>query len=227
MTGAGGSPLHRFRTPRAFELRPAVQDRFAWSADPDRGVVQGPLDVQGLHGKLVDLVLDRRQVALFDHGGPLQCVLLSGLHMLDLFHPDALLRGARLHIVELERPLVLTWQRPLPVRGGARTAAGLFVVRIVEPCAFHAAFLRDGRACDEQALRTRLASLLPTFLAIRLTRCGDDLQDDARLTAAVASLDPRDLDADLAPYGLACDAVALQPPSGSLSEPLLPVGAGR
>lgn len=224
MTEPRITPLHRLRTPRAFEVRPAVVDRVVWTADPDQGVVQGPLDFQQLHGKRVDLALGWNQVALFDHGGPLQCVMLGGLHMLDLSQPDALLRGARLHMVQLERPLVLTWQRPLAVRGGARPVTGLFVVRIVEPCAFHAAFLHDGACADEQALRVRLSSLLPTFLAIRLTRCSDDLQDDARLAAAVAALDPAELDEDLAPYGLACDTFALQPPSGSLSDPLLPAG---
>jgi len=222
-----GIPMHTLREARAWDLQPAAPDRLSWTVDPEAGVVQGPLDFGFLAGRRVELSLDRDQVALFDHGGALQCVMFSGLHVLDLRRPDAPLRGARLHFLHLERPLVLTWRRTLAVRGGAREVTGLCAVRIVEPCAFHAAFLRDGNDAGEDGLRRRLATLLPALLAVRLSRCAEDLQDDARLAAAVAALSPDDLDADLAPYGLACDALAVQPPSGSLSDPLLPAGSTR
>lgn len=224
-----GIPLHTLRQARAWDLQPAAPGLLSWSVDPDAGLIQGPLDFGFLAGRRLMLGLEPDQVALFDEGGRLRSVMLSGLHLLDLRREDASWQGARLHFLHLDRPLVLPWRRPLPLRGagaGARFATGVFCVRIVEPCAFHAAFLRDGGGGGEQGVRERLAALLPTFLAIRLTRSGEDLQDDARLAAAVREVEPAELDADLAAYGLACDAVALHPPSGSLSEPLIPAGAG-
>lgn len=193
----------------------------SWPDPVTAGVVRGPLD-PGLIGT-GDLYLElaEDEIALLSVRGVVRRTLLGGRHRIVVGDADSCPPGTLIHVLNLGRPLVLSWRHHLPLRAGSeqaaapKLAAGTFRVRVVDPCAFHRSFLRNRAGEDEDICRDALSHLLPTFLAIHLARGGDDLHDDERLASAVTRTVPSDLDPDLAPYGLACEEIVLQIPDAA------------
>ena len=200
--------------PDSWETRPGDRPWPSRAFDPSDGVVQGPEDLSAFAGKGLDLALDDGQIALLTVRGDLRRCLLPGAHALPVGGEGGLPADGRLYVLHLERTLLVPWRQHMPVRateGGApgpRLAHGSFGVRIVRPAAFYEALLRERAGAGEDICLATLAHLLPTFLAIRMTRTeparsGDDLGSDG-LAARAARLPHRCLDEDLHGYGLTC-----------------------
>jgi len=209
-----------------------------WAVEPADGVIQGPLDLCFLDGRLLHLVLKKGQVALMAARGGRRAFFREGGYMLRV-GAHGLPADGLLYFMHTDRTLGIPWEQIIPVPRhelcdpATRMASGSFDVRIDSPIRFHAEMLhgRDGEG--EGICRDVLAKVMPTLLTIRLAHaCGRESAPTSQ-HAALAALRPRDMDPDLAPYGLVCtdlridrgflDAQAPTPaakPTWSLSDPV-------
>ena len=72
MTKSRLIPESILRLERTLEFQPSSQDVITWSVDESGDVVQGPLDLSFLLGKVLQLVLNAGQVALHVQAGELR-----------------------------------------------------------------------------------------------------------------------------------------------------------
>ena len=203
--GAGGGTWEQWPGERIPEAR---------RIDPAQGVVQGPLELCLLKGCVLHLVLEPGQVALMATRGGNRAFFVDGTYLLSIGE-NGLPPDGRIYFMHTDRSFPIAWRQVIPVPavdGGAATthhAEGEFRVRIDSPVRFHEEILRNRDGEGETICAEMLTRVMPTLMTIRLARaCGrDGTRADQR--AALASLQPADLDADLAPYGLSCTALTV------------------
>ena len=198
-----------------------------WSIDPASGVVQGPLDLCFVKGRTLVLTLEEDQVAVYTVDGELQSVFLEGIHSLAVSREGSALEPGRslIHFLHLLTPLDVPWRRHMPVAPvnvddpTSRLAHGVFEINIIDPIKFHRAFLHGSEGETDQVCIDALAQLLPTFLSIHLSRiCGPQATLEKQ-SLAMADLDPHDLDAVLAPYGIRCAGITVKEGCGDILQP--------
>jgi len=186
----------------------------AWTTDPADGVIQGPVDLCCLAGKLLHLVLERGQVALMCAGGNHKAFFQDGGYLLRI-GDGGLPTNGLLYFMHTEHTFEIPWEQVIPVPRSevsdpvTRLASGSFDVRIESPIRFHAEMLKDRSGEGEAICRDVLARVMPTLLTIRLAHaCGRE-STRTRQREVLAALDPDDLNPDLAPYGLSCPALRI------------------
>ncbi|MFO7609168.1 MAG: hypothetical protein R6X35_08200 [Candidatus Krumholzibacteriia bacterium] len=192
---------------RDWSVLPADGAAYAWSIDPEQGLVQGPLDLEFLRGHRVALHLEPGQIALLVQGSSLQAVFLDGGHVLDIGRGDGQIPpDCRLVFVAQDRGLDAAWTRDEPLDAGEGVAViGRCTLAITGPRRFYETFLAGLDAWDEPFLRRLARQSVQAALAGVLE--GTDI-DPMRLQARLTALDPAELDEELAPCGLSCVRVA-------------------
>lgn len=181
----------------------------AWNIDPANGVIQGPLDLCFLDGRLMHLVLKQGQVALMAARGGRRAFFREGSYLLRIGN-GGLPADGLLYFMHTDRTFDIPWEQIIPVPRNehcdpaTRLAAGSFDVRVESPIRFHAEML-DGRDGEGEGIcRDVLAKVMPTLLTIRLAHaCGREATPTSQRDT-LATLRPDDMNPDLAPYGLVC-----------------------
>ncbi len=197
-----------------WEILSGEQAPIVWTIDPANGVIQGPLDLCVLNGKLLHLVLERGQVALLAARGGRRAFFQDGGYLLRIGN-HGLPADSLLYFMHTDRTFDISWEQIIPVPRSehcdptTRLATGSFEVRIESPVRFHAEMLSNRSGEGENICHDVLARVMPTLLTIRLAHaCGREASTEKQ-RAALAALRPSDLNPDLAPYGLACTALRI------------------
>ncbi len=190
------------------------QTPITWRIDPDKGVVQGPLDLCFLDGRTLHLVLNPGQVALLTARGEQRAFFPDGAYLLGI-GANGLPADGLMYFMHTEQSLRITWEQVIPVPPVApgspatRRASGSFDVRIESPIRFYQEMLRNHAGEGESICYDMLSRIMPTLLTIRLAQaCGPGATIEDQRTA-LTTLHPEDLAVDLAPYGLGCTAMEI------------------
>lgn len=188
----------------------------AWSVEAGDGPLQGPLALEFLRGRRLDLQLAPGQSALLLDAGRLRAVYGPGRHLLDVGDdPGALDPRWRLQFLAFGEGLSLRWTAGSPLRCGGDDApalVGACRVAITDPAAFHGTFLAGVEHPDTPLVLALVDRLVQAAVAARLS---PDSTDGLPLTgpalqARLAALAADDLRESLAPCGLSGRALELQ-----------------
>ncbi|MBU0741795.1 hypothetical protein KKA85_05440 [bacterium] len=192
-----------------WDIMSGEQAPLVWTIDPSDGVIQGPLDLCFLNGKLLHLVLKPGQVALLTAREGRRAFFRDGGYLLRI-GAGGLPADGLLYFMHTDRTFGISWEQIIPVPRNelceptTRLASGSFDVRIESPVRFHAEMLGNRAGEGEDICRDILAKVMPTMLTIRLAHaCGREATT-AKQREVLAALRPDDLNPDLAPYGLSC-----------------------
>ena len=213
--------------PGYWDIIPHHHENAVWVFGASSHVVNGPFDLGLIRGERLSIMVGEGQTALLTCRGQMHRAYFEGTHHIPIRSCPDNPEDGLLYILQTEQPLVVPWRQHLPLRPGSNPAStpgltsGVFQAAIIDPCAFHASFLANHTGEGDTICRQTLAHLLPSFLAIHLARSGGDLHDFEQLATAIDRFPLRNLDSDLAPYGLSCLNVTLCEENGTTS---LPVG---
>lgn len=187
----------------------------AWSVETGDGPLQGPLALEFLRGRRLDLFLAPDQLALLLDGERLRAVYRPGHNLLDVGDgPGQLSPRWRLLFLAVGDGLDLRWTAEAPLRCGAGDrpdVIGTCRVAIASPEAFHGTFLAGVEHPEFALVLTLIDRLVQASLAALLTGAG---ADGAPVTAGgiqarLTGLQPADLADALAPCGLVCRRLAV------------------
>ena len=234
------SPIHldrqnSLRLVKTLEYQPSSEDVLAWSMADAGEAVQGPLDLGFLRGKVLQLVLQERQVALQVEDGRLLAVFLEGNHTLRI-GPGAgeLSPGSEIVFLNLASSLELSWKGDahVLVREGDEEPRELRLVgecacRIAAPEAFYAAFLRHAEHEGPHLTRRVLDALIRARIEQHLGELAAERQlDPDRFATELERLGPEDVAPGLGRLGLSCQALAVRA-AGKPSPAAAPETAGQ
>ncbi len=213
---------------RTLEYQPSSQDVITWSVDESGDVVQGPLDLGFLMGKVLQLVLNAGQVALHVQAGEVRAVFLEGSHTLRVGRRDGELPPeSEILFLSLVRPLAFAWKGQaaiwVPEADGEPSElrlAGECVCQITGPEAFYNAFLRHAEREGEE-LTFRVVDAL---IRARLEKHLGDLARERGLVPEASAeelprLTPADVSEGLAALGLSCRSLSVRPAGGARPAP--------
>lgn len=187
----------------------------AWSVETGDGPLQGPLALEFLRGRRLDLFLAPGQVALLQDHARLRAVYLPGRHLLDVGDgPHALDPRWRLLFLAFGDGLALRWTAETPLRcgvDGALAVIGTCELAIASPEDFHATFLAGVDRPEASFVLTLVDRLVQSAVAACLFPAGSDgpTPSSTSLQARLTGLRPVDLAEGLAPCGLACRQLAV------------------
>ncbi|MFH1843184.1 MAG: hypothetical protein ABIF77_08240 [bacterium] len=211
--------LDKYLNLRTSDLQTPSEDVIYWSIDPDEGLVQGPLDLGFMRGKLLHLALSRHQLALHVRSGELQAVFLEGTHAMRVGPARGQLpQDSELLFLQMDLPFAFLWSGTesvwIPTRDDQPQELridGECNCLITGPERFYATFLRNAETQGEPFMRRLIDTLIRSQCAQRLGNelHGRPLTTEA-VSAAAAKLIPEDLSPELAKYGLSCSQLALQ-----------------
>ena len=186
-----------------------------WSIDPEKGQIQGPLDLEFLRGQKLSLHLAEGQQALLVKGGQLQAVYLDGTHYLDIGkNPRQVDPTCQLIFLALAEPLQLHWPRSGALQWGPaahQTLIGNCALRIEWPSRFFSTFLQGHPNPDPGFTLRLIDQMVRGLFAEHLSAClgdGDELSA-IELQARLTRLTPDDLNDDLNICGLQCSHLAV------------------
>jgi hypothetical protein len=166
---------------RTLEFQPSSQDVITWSVDETGDVVQGPLDLGFLLGKVLQLVLAPGQVALHIQAGQLRAVFLEGSHTLRVGRRDGELPPeSEILFLSLTRPLTFAWKGQsaiwVPDTHGEPSElrlSGECICQITGPENFYNTFLRHAeRQLGPEASAEELPHLTPADVSAGLAALG-------------------------------------------------------
>lgn len=228
MTKSRLIPESILRLERTLEFQPSSQDVITWSVDESGDVVQGPLDLSFLLGKVLQLVLNAGQVALHVQAGELRAVFLEGSHTLRVGRREGELPpDSEILFLSLVRPLAFAWKGQAPIwvpdadgEPSELRLAGECVCQITGPEAFYNTFLRHAER-EGGALTHRVVDAL---IRSRLEKYLGDLARERNLdpeasTEELLHLTPADISGGLAVLGLGCRSLSVRPAGGSRPAP--------
>jgi hypothetical protein len=219
---------------RACDTPSTLDDVVYWSVDSNAGVIQGPLDLEFIRGKVLHLTLMEDQIALHFQEGQLRRIFMEGIHVMRVGRLEGdLPPESALVFLASDRPLVLQWhhgeavwlpadeklQTRLPIRGSC-------TCHISGPEPFYATFLSHAEHTGEPFTTGVISSLILSQIEgiLREFLLHDNLQlDDIKLLAR--KLIPDDLNPNLASYGLLCSQLELT--CGPASTTRLPQTSGQ
>ncbi len=185
-----------------------------WSVDPDKGQIQGPLDLDFLRGQKLSMILQEGQQALLVKNGQLKAVYLDGAHYLEIgkgqrqVHPDC-----QLIFLVLNKPMELRWSRSNPLRWGPedhQTLIGSCALHIEWPSRFFGTFLLGQKSPDPEFV-IRLIDQMVRGLFENLFAADPEsgaVPSESEVQARLTRLSPADLDEELNACGLSCTHLA-------------------
>ncbi len=186
-----------------------------WSIETGDGPLQGPLALEFLRGRRLELVLAPGQQALLLDADRLRAVYGPGRHELDIGDgPHGLDPRWRLLFLAFGDGLRLDWTAGAELYCGPRgetAVSGLCEVTIASPEAFHGTFLAGVARPETSFVLTLIDRLVRSVVASALDPAVADAAAPTAPAERLAGLRPADLATDLAPCGLACRQVALAP----------------
>lgn len=186
-----------------------------WSIDAADGPLQGPLALAFLEGRELALHLASGQSALLLGGGGLRRVLGPGHHRLAVGRRSGEVDpGWRLLFLSLGEGLPARWTAEAPLRcgpGGSLALIGGARLEVVDPTAFHNAFLAGTEAVGAAFVIALADRLLQAAVAAKLAGTEPGAVDwtPAAVQARLTALRAVDLADDLSPCGLACRELAV------------------
>ena len=195
---------------RDWESLPPEEGPLEWTLDHRQGLVQGPLDLEFLHGRRMSLMLEPGQMALLIHDDDLKAVYLDGAHFLDIGHgTHQVPADGSLLFLAADRDINLNWSRHEPLKVGENRQEALIggcSLTIDAPARFYRTFLDTPETPDpgflirlvDQVVRGALEEFLGTMLE------GVASEGPGGLQSCLTRLTPADLADDLVPCGLAC-----------------------
>jgi len=211
--------LDKYLDLRVSDLQTPSEDVIYWSIDPDEGLIQGPLDLGFMRGKLLHITLSPQQLALHVQSGELQAVFLEGTHALRVGPAQGQLpQESELLFLQMDHPLAFLWSGAdsvwVPTQDDQQQELridGQCNCLISGPERFYATFLRNAESQGEPFMRRLIDTLIRSQCERRLGQelHGRPLTAEAVSTAAT-KLTPEDLSPELTKYGLCCSQLALQ-----------------
>jgi hypothetical protein len=117
---------------KAMDVQSPADEVVYWSIDHQAGLIQGPLDLEFLRGKILHLTLAPQQIALHFQYGTLCTVFMQGIHVLRVGKCEGdLPPESELVFLAADHPLAFQWdhgrsvwisagenqQRKLPIKG--------------------------------------------------------------------------------------------------------------
>ena len=220
-----------YQISRNWESEANSTDPIVWSVDSRQGTLQGPLDFHFLRGKRILLQLDREQIGLLTRAGQLKAVFLTGSHPLNIgcqagqIHPESTLL-----FLATDRPLELHWQGDSQLWTGQEPESSLQLplwghcfCHIDGPERFFGAFLRHATELGESITTGVIDALVRSALAsILTTKVGSSPPTWETWASFLTSLQPADLNPNLAEFGLICRELKVRTsPQAPDAEPLL------
>jgi hypothetical protein len=205
---------------RTLEFQPSSQDVITWSVDETGDVVQGPLDLGFLLGKVLQLVLAPGQVALHIQAGQLRAVFLEGSHTLRVGRRDGELPPeSEILFLSLTRPLTFAWKGQsaiwVPDTHGEPSElrlSGECICQITGPENFYNTFLRHA----EREGKNLAFRVVDALIRARLEKHLGELARERQLGPEASAeelphLTPADVSAGLAALGLRCRSLSVRP----------------
>ncbi len=186
-----------------------------WSIEADKGLIQGPLELEFLRGQKMSLTLADGQQALLIHDGQLKAVYLDGAHYLEIGTGIRQVDPAcQLIFLAADEPLQLSWPRANPLSWGPeahQTLIGSCALRIAWPSRFFGTFLQGQETPDpgfaERLIDQMVRGLFEQLLATDPT--AGTLPPASETQARLTRLSPSDLNEELNACGLSCTHLAV------------------
>jgi hypothetical protein len=228
MTKPRPIPENNLRLERTLELQPSSQDVITWSVDESGDVVQGPLDLSFLLGKVLQLVLNAGQVALHVQAGELRAVFLEGSHTLRVGRREGELPPeSEILFLSLVRPLAFAWKGQasiwVPDADGAPSElrlVGECVCQITGPEAFYNTFLRHAEREGGELTCRVVDALIRSRLEKYLGDLARERKPDPEASAEeLLHLTPADISGGLAALGLGCRSLSVRPAGAACPAP--------
>ena len=192
----------------------------SWTPKQPPQAVEGPLDLDLFVDCVLDVDLAAGQLAFHEQDGQIRRVYLDGHHHLDIGHASGQVEPAgHLVFVRCDAPVTWHWRKgrvlivdtgngptELPIRGAC-------ALQIDHPTTFFRAVLAG---LDDHP-HDRLVSVLDTLVRANLEQrvrevVEDQTIDPIRAQVLLESLEPADLNNDLADLGLACHQLTIALP---------------
>jgi len=208
------------RSQKSMEVQSPTDEFIYWSVDHESGLIQGPLDLEFVRGKILHLTLAPRQLALHFQDGRLCTVFMEGVHVLRVGKCEGdLPPESQLVFLAADQPLAFQWdrgravwipagenqQRKLPLKGRC-------TCHINGPDPFYATFLSGATGVDEKfTLRVIETYVLSQIEKVIRQVSADRALLDSELESVLTQLLPEDINPALAQAGLLCSDLALQP----------------
>jgi hypothetical protein len=210
------------RSLKTLEVQSPADDVVYWSIDPSSGIIQGPLDLEFMRGKVLHLTLAPQQVALHYQDGKLGTVFMEGVHVLRVGHcAGDLPPDSELVFLAADHPLAFQWnqgrwiwitagegrKRKLPIKGRC-------TCHINGPDPFYATFLSHTAGTGESFTLRVIETLVLSQIEKSVDQvCGERAMQDSELESILTQLLPEDINPALAQCGLLCSDLVLQPAS--------------
>ncbi len=186
-----------------------------WSIDPQKGYIQGPLELEFMRGQKLSLILEEGQQALLVHEGQLQAVYLDGAHYLEIGCGQRQIDpSCQLIFLALNEPLRLRWPRSEPLRWGPtadQSVIGSCSLVIEWPGRFFGTFLQGQQHPDPEFIERLINQIVSGLFAEHLGGgpAGEGTPLANELQARLTRITPSDLNEDLNACGLSCTHLAV------------------
>ncbi len=192
---------------------PLRHEQYEWSMEADGPLVQGPLDMEFLHGQRMLLTLDDGQYGLLVRQGALKALYLDGCHHLDIGRrPDQVQTDSQLFFLSTDIAVGFRWTGNRDQGYTTRDGTQVIVrcsVRIEKPARFYHQVIRNLGDYSPETVHGHLESLVHQAINDLLCEvCQLDLDHPGGLQSSLMGLGASQLDEFLCEHGLFCESLA-------------------